>query len=661
MNWLTPGAGAILAAIVIPPLILLYFLKLKRRTQTVACTLLWKRAIEDLRANAPFQKLRKSLLLLLQLMALILLALAIMQPQLQAGARRGGNTVILIDNSASMTATDIEGTTRLDDAKRQAKERIEQLYGGGLFGSSAGETMVIAFSDQAQIICRFTDSKPQLLTAIDRIQPTHGKSLIGDALNFARAYTTIVNPDAAPVSQQETTLELYSDGKIADLSDQALRGEKLVYYAIGNVDADNVAITAISIKRPYDRPDAVEVFASIVSFNADPVVCDIQLSVDGLVRAIEEVAINGATPDPVTGKLVPERSNVVFTPFEQPRGAVIEIANLRKDDLEADNVARLVVPPPKLLNIALIEPVGNVVKLVLEGMPTLASIDIIKPEQFEEVSKEEGVDNYDVVIFVNYAPPDGSMPPGRYLSFGEVPPLKGLNKFGEGGSAIILDTKDEHPIFRFVNLDKLYFNKSQLIQPDDDIQVLAETVDGPVIVAISRGSMQAIHVCIDPLDSNWPYLRSWVTFVVNAVEYLGNSGDALAVKGFSAGEALTARLPASATGIVLHEPDDSTHQLQPQDPTQLSWGPIRLAGVYGLDWSEPSFSDKQHRLFAVNLLSELEGDISPADKIFANDQENVTIAGSGSSHYTPLWPWAIGVCLTVLMLEWWVYHRKAYI
>ena len=237
MNWLTPGAGAILAAMVIPPLILLYFLKLRRRTQPISCTILWKRAIEDLRANAPFQKLRKSLLLLLQLFALILLALAIMQPQLQAGARRGGNTVILIDNSASMTATDIEGTTRLDDAKRQAKERIEQLYGGGIFGSSAGETMVIAFSDQAQIICRFTDSKPQLLTAIDRIQPTHGTSLIADALNFARAYTTNVDPEAGLVSH-DTTLELYSDGKLADLSDQVLRGEKLVYYAIGKEIAD---------------------------------------------------------------------------------------------------------------------------------------------------------------------------------------------------------------------------------------------------------------------------------------------------------------------------------------------------------------------------------------------------------------------------------------
>jgi hypothetical protein len=42
-------------------------------------------------------------------------------------------------------------------------------------------------------------------------------------------------------------------------------------------------------------------------------------------------------------------------------------------------------------------------------------------------------------------------------------------------------------------------------------------------------------------------------------------------------------------------------------------------------------------------------------------QDTVVGRQSDESTYTPLWPWAIGLCLAVLMLEWWVYHRKAYI
>ena len=660
MNLLTWTTGAILAAALIPPLIILYFLKLRRRPQPIACTLLWKRAVEDLHANAPFQKLRSSLLLFLQLLAILLLAFSVMQPQLRAGSRKSGKTVLLIDNSASMTATDTEdGATRLEHAKRRAIERIEEMYSGGLLSSDAGETMVVAFSDRVEITSRFSSSRQELLDAVERIRPTHGETELAEALELARAFTTNVDPDSDRPLGEPATLELFTDGRIHDMDDQVLRGETMIYHRFGTADADNVALGAIDVKRPFDRPTAVEVFAALLNYGREEVACDVQLSVSDTARAVREITLPAATIDAGSGALLPGRNNVVFTPFEQPRGAVIEIAVLREDDLMADNVAQVVAPPPKRLSVGLVAPKNFLIRTVLEGM-ALERLDVLTSQQYERLADRKELDGYDVIVFDNYAPPAGVMPPGRYLAFGRTPPLAEFSEFGESEAQIVIDLKSGHPALRFVNLDQLYIAESRLVQPSDEVEVLAEGTQGPIVLFVSRGSMQVLYVTFDPAMSNWFRLRSWVTFNQNAVNYLGTIGEGLTSEGFAVGAALTTRLPASATDIELLLPDGTVEPLSPTDPTMLTWGPIRLAGLYVLNWDAPDSADRQARPFAVNVLSEREGRIDAVQTLEIGQDMVAGTAGDAGA-YTPLWPYAVGFCLLVLMFEWWVYHKKAFI
>src|SRR5690606_33159826 len=106
MNWLpsflNPWTALIAAGAVVPALLVLYFLKLRRRELAVSSTLLWKKAIQDLQVNAPFQKLRRNLLLFLQMLLLLLLCLALARPVVNRTPGAGKITVILIDRSASM-------------------------------------------------------------------------------------------------------------------------------------------------------------------------------------------------------------------------------------------------------------------------------------------------------------------------------------------------------------------------------------------------------------------------------------------------------------------------------------------------------------------------------------------------------------------------------
>src|SRR2546423_15108461 len=131
MPWLptfpNPWTAAAAATAVVPSLLVRYFLKLRRREMAVSSTLLWKKAIQDLQVNAPFQKLRRNLLLFLQLLLLLLLCLAFSRPVTNYTPGAGKSTVILIDRSASMAAKDASGRTRLEEAKRRAKDLIASM------------------------------------------------------------------------------------------------------------------------------------------------------------------------------------------------------------------------------------------------------------------------------------------------------------------------------------------------------------------------------------------------------------------------------------------------------------------------------------------------------------------------------------------------------
>src|SRR5688500_20293379 len=107
MSWfptfLNPLAAAIAAAVAIPALLVLYFLKLRRREMPIPTTLLWKKAIQDLQVNAPFQRLRRNLLLFLQMALLMLLILALALPVTFFSPGAGTNTELVIDRSDSQT------------------------------------------------------------------------------------------------------------------------------------------------------------------------------------------------------------------------------------------------------------------------------------------------------------------------------------------------------------------------------------------------------------------------------------------------------------------------------------------------------------------------------------------------------------------------------
>ncbi|MGB9624563.1 MAG: vWA domain-containing protein, partial [Phycisphaerae bacterium] len=204
--------SAIVAAAVIPPLVLLYFLKLKRREQPVSSTLLWKRAAQDLQVNSPFQRLRNNLLLLLQILVLLLGVLASTEPIWKRARAREKTLIVLVDQSASMSAVEADGRTRLEKAKELARQMVDDM-------GDNDQMMIVAFAERARTVASFTNDRTLLKKQIDAIEPTDAPTRLRDALTLAQAYSTPVGEGIGVTSSPlpPAHLILLSDGRIADV------------------------------------------------------------------------------------------------------------------------------------------------------------------------------------------------------------------------------------------------------------------------------------------------------------------------------------------------------------------------------------------------------------------------------------------------------------
>lgn len=203
LNW---QVASIAAAAAIPALLVLYFLKLRRREMPVSSTILWRKAIQDLQVNAPFQKLRRNLLLLLQLLLLLFLLLALSRPVANYTPGPGKTTVILIDRSASMACRDVNGHSRLEEAKKRALDLVAGM-------KRDATAMVIAFDDSAEMLQAFTSDQNLLRNAIDSVKQTDRKTDLRLAYQLADVQSANYNPEQLRPNTDAADIVLYSDGR----------------------------------------------------------------------------------------------------------------------------------------------------------------------------------------------------------------------------------------------------------------------------------------------------------------------------------------------------------------------------------------------------------------------------------------------------------------
>ncbi|MBP7052322.1 MAG: VWA domain-containing protein [Phycisphaerae bacterium] len=652
MEFLTPLAGLHAAAAAVPLLLLLYFLKLRRQEVLVSSTLLWKRAVRDLQVNAPFQRLRRNLLLLLQLLALAAILVALAQPVLALRRGPGQRYVLLIDRSASMNATDVK-PTRLDAAKKQAKAFIESMRTGSTLSwrDQSDHAMVIAFDQRANVVCSFTSDKRQLASRIDAIEVGDGASRLGEAVTVARAFAQSSGVEsAAGTTGKPAQLVLFSDGRIGDLDGIIVGDDEIVFHRIGE-SQDNVGVTAMNARRSYEQPQEVEVFASLANFGAEPVTRDVQFSIGGNVHAVRSVTIPGCEAQTADEPFRPGEATLNFSLTHSEAG-VLEVRQLGSDLLACDDAARSVLDPPRRLSVLLVTQGNPVLESALRACP-IERLDPCTPAGFDAVGPFvfAARQQYDVVVLDNHVP--AHLPRCSYLVFGAPPGGIDVNSPQELENQLIVDWRSQHPVLQYVNMTNLFAAKSRRLVLPRDAEVLAEFNESPALALLKRHGSTYLIAGFDILQSNWPFEPSFVLFCYNALSFLGAQAGDGRRHGLAVGEPIAIEDVPEHAVLAVTCPDGTEVQVT-SDPS----GAVRFPGTYRVGVYAARMPERPPQFFAVNLLEPQESRIEPRDKIeFAGVAVAAQEQGVQRAN-VPLWPLLVLAALVFVCVEWLAYNLK---
>ncbi len=613
MSFLNPMAFLLLLSV--PLLVLLYFLKLKRPQVRVGSTLLWQKVIEDVRVNSPFQKLKRSLLLWLQLLALLALIFALTRPTFNVQDRSEQSLIVLLDTSASMSARDPEsGETRLKVAKDAVDTLIRQL-------GRHDELMLISFNSKAEMVASFTNNKRRLREFLKAVEASECPTRLAPALALAGSVAS---------ARESARILVVSDGDVEPLSHMEM-AIPLEYIAVGG-PAANVAITGLDVRRSMHDRRQIEMFVSVQNFAQTSFSGNMVVRLDKDVLDSKFIEIGGE-----------ETLSKIFTATLDQGGRLSVELDL-EDALEIDNRAWKIIAPPTQRRVLLVGDAVFFLEHALRASPGI-QFDAIAPEAYS-ASRLEGAS---VVIWNNVPAPQ--IAPCDNLYFNCAPPEGGIDLGERIQAPDAVDWDTSHPATRFLDFSNLIVSEAGKM----DLVPTADVIlSGSRTALIAQNSHPEGTLCVvgfDPLKSNWPLLVSFPLFLNNIFNHFDELRSHKMRLNMQVGRPLTATWEGGRPRVIL--PDGRSVAMEGSSG-RYSFSKTLWCGVYSL---VPAEAGRDALGVAVNLFDRRESRLQVADTLEVG-RVAATKFEVRKNVRREYWRHGAVALLVLLFLEWLIYHRR---
>ena len=549
---------ALLGLLFVPAVIAMYLLRLRREEKPVPSTLLWHRLVADVEANAPWQKLRRSLLFLLQLLLVVVLVLLAARPFLERPAGLARDIVLVVDTSASMAATDVQ-PNRLDAAKAAAIEALRDLPTGG-------KVSVVEAGRTARIVAAGSTDLGRIRLAIESIQPTSAPGDLADALVLAS--------ELAAQSGDAQVL-VATDASVASAPQVSVDAPVRVLRVGSETGSRNQAIVALAVRT---APSAVtrSVFVSIANLDVAGAQRRLELWGDGRLLESRDVDVDAQQRADVIIDDVPGDVEVV-----EVRLVAREAAGdgSPPDQLASDDRAWAIVPPDRQRNILIVGEGDPYLETALTYLPNTALFGL-KPDEYPEGAERTDGTDWDLIVFEDFVPAELPDVPTLLVAPSRTSPMGTVTGTLKDPGIGSLST--DEPILRYVDLTTTHISEAvELELPPWARAVIPGPRSAPLLYAGVRAGVPSAVLAFEPRRSDLPLQVAFPILLANLTgELMG--GSAAPTDALTPGDPVSLPLPAGASGLRVERPDGSIVDLAPgaAGTVALTFTQTDLLGVY---------------------------------------------------------------------------------
>lgn len=444
--------------------ILFYMFRKQYQIMTIPSNLLWEQLMNEYQASPWLDKLQRNVLLLLQILILTSIMLALVRPFWMTEGVPGENVVIIVDRSASMSATH-DGQSRFDEAKVKVKELLEKVNGQ--------EVSVVVTGNIPELIVNRETNLRHVDQIIDELEITYESNYLEKAIQYASSLST----------NETSSLFIFSDA-VTKEAVQNVPDSYIVNVTNVGKEGINVSLGSFGVTKFEDEIIGIVLIENQSEHSVTPI---LQIHSDDQLIYEENVTLESLEQKVLRIPDLPER--------EYYKAQI-----LVNDDYEVDNALTTIYQSsPSSIYL-----MGDVSPFIVRGLENIG------PQVVQMGMEENDIDLSNAIVVVeNIAPeqwPDRPILAITPSKKEEVPVEESI-------------TISDDPLLQYVDFDDVYINTAY----KHDLNHFSTIADSGSIPLIEKGTFNgfpAIIVNFSIENSDWPLHTGFPIFLYHSFQWL---------------------------------------------------------------------------------------------------------------------------------------------